>query len=123
MDKKNDLHWFNEILRIEKEQPFAHRTPDNERDLSFTNSLTEEQVDDYVEFCGKKYPCRTIFLHDENASHTVATERLEKALLPDGETYSSGEARTIDEQIFFFVPDAMLGEPEEAIESYVREAL
>lgn len=47
MDKKNDLHWFNEILRIEKEHPFLERTPDNEHNLNCINSFTEEQVDDY----------------------------------------------------------------------------
>lgn len=31
MDKKNDSRWLEEILRIEKEQPFAQRKPDDER--------------------------------------------------------------------------------------------
>ena len=46
-EKQDDNYWFNEILRIEKENPYSLRTPDDERDLSFTNSLTEEQTDDY----------------------------------------------------------------------------
>ncbi|MDE5775798.1 MAG: hypothetical protein K2H67_02845 [Treponemataceae bacterium] len=123
MDRKNDSRWFNEILRIEKEQPFAQRKPDDERDLSFSNALTETQIDDYFAYNGEKYPCRNIFFHDENASYLIATERLEKALLPDGETYASEEARAIDEQILCFVPEAMFGQPEEAIEQYISEAL
>lgn len=47
MDRKNDLYWFNEILHIEKKQPYSERKPDNEHELNFTNSFTEEQVDDY----------------------------------------------------------------------------
>lgn len=47
MDKKNDNYWFNEILRIEKENPYSKRHPDNEKDVTFSNSNTEEQLDDY----------------------------------------------------------------------------
>lgn len=106
MDEKNDSRWLAEILRIEREQPFAQRTPD-----------------DYFEYNGENYPCRNIFFRNEGVSYVIATERLEKVLLPDGETYVSEAARAIDEQILFFVPDAMLSQPEEAIESYVSEAL
>ena len=97
MDKKNDLHWFNEILRIEKEQPLAHRTPDNERDLSFTNSLTEEQIDDYFMVDDRMEYLRFVRSHREEFSedsylwlfedipnlvieeHRVAPEDLEKS--------------------------------------------
>lgn len=80
-------------------------------------------TNDYFEYNGENYPCRSIFFRNEGASYVIATERLEKALLPDGETYASEEARAIDEQIFCFVSDAMLGQPEELIERYVSEVL
>ena len=46
-ERQGDNYWFNEILRIEKENPYSLRTPDNEHDINCTNSRTEEQVDDY----------------------------------------------------------------------------
>ena len=81
------------------------------------------RIDNYFAYGGEKYPCRSVFFHDENVSYLIATERLEKALLPDGETYASEDVRAIDEQIFCFVPEAMLGQPEEMIEQYISEAL
>ena len=47
MDNKNDEYWFNEILRIEREEPIEQRSPDNKKDISFSNSFTEERIDDY----------------------------------------------------------------------------
>ena len=52
MDRKNDSRWFNEMLRIEKEQPFAQRKPDDERDLSFSNALTEMFAEEIYNIIG-----------------------------------------------------------------------
>lgn len=68
MDKRNDFRWFNEILRIEKEEPFAQRKPDNERDLSFSNSRTEAQIDDYFAIDDRLEYLRFVRSHKDELS-------------------------------------------------------
>ena len=78
---------------------------------------------DYFEYKGKNYPYKTIYFQSEENAYIVATEELEHVLLPDGCTYDSEEARCIDEQIFFFVGDDILSQPDDFIEKYVTESL
>ncbi|MDE7139974.1 MAG: hypothetical protein K2O09_04355 [Treponemataceae bacterium] len=68
MDRKNDSRWFNEMLRIEKEQPFAQRKPDDERDLSFSNALTETQIDDYFAIDDRLEYLRFVRSHKDELS-------------------------------------------------------
>lgn len=77
----------------------------------------------YFEYKGISYPFKSIYFHSADAEYIVSCEDLEKALLPDGSSYDSEEARFIDEQIFFFLSFDMLNQSEEVIEQYVSEAL
>ena len=68
MDRKNDWHWFSEILRIEKELPVGQRKLDNEKNLSFSNSFTEEQIDDYFMIRDRLEYLRFIRNHKDEVS-------------------------------------------------------
>lgn len=61
---------------------------------------------DIIRFEGKAYPVRDVYINGFGM-RLVAGESLEAALIKDGE-YISGEARCIDEQIFFYVKDAAI---------------
>jgi len=64
-----------------------------------------------IAFQGEIYPARYIQLLTETKRHEylIATERLEHKLLNDNlDDYVSAEARYIDEQIFFYIPDELL---------------
>ena len=77
----------------------------------------------YFEYNGKNYPFKTIYFQSEENDCIIATEELEHELLPNSESYNSEEAKLIDEQIFFFVPDNILEKADNLIEKYVMESL
>lgn len=77
----------------------------------------------YFDYNGKNYPFKTIYFQSVENEYVIATEELERDLLPDSESYNSEEAKLIDEQIFFFVPDNIFRQSEQIIEKYVNEAL
>lgn len=54
-------------------------------------------------FDNREYPVREVLF--DGAYCLLSTISLERALLPDGCTYVSDEARRIDEGIIFFVDD------------------
>ena len=64
-----------------------------------------------------------MYFQNENSSYIIAQESFERILWAENGTYVSDEAKSIDEQIFFFVPDEILNQSEELIEKYVSEAL
>ncbi len=78
---------------------------------------------DCFEYKGKSYPFKCVFFRSEGMGLIVSCEDLARALLPNGSEYDSEEARLIDEQVFFFVPNDVLNKEEEAIEKYVGEAI
>ena len=57
-----------------------------------------------MEYKGKIYPARLLTIPDWG-EFIVSVESLEKELLPDGKSYADEEARWVDEQIFYYVPD------------------
>ena len=75
------------------------------------------------EYKGKSYPYKAVYFQNEGVDYIVSCEDLNAALLPNGVDYDSDEARHIDEQVFFFVPDAVLNESDEFIEEYVSAAM
>lgn len=57
-----------------------------------------------MEYKGKEYQARLVEIPGWG-ERVVSVESLEKELLPDGARYADEEARWVDEQIFFYVPD------------------
>lgn len=75
-----------------------------------------------MEFQKTLYPVKTVFIKGYG-ERLIAGESLEGALLKDGQ-YVSSEARLVDEEIFFYVPDKFLRMlSKEALAKKVEEAL
>ena len=60
-----------------------------------------------MEYKGIEYP--VAFVEVDGKVVIVATESLERVLMPDGANYADNEARWVDEMIFCYVPDEMIG--------------
>ena len=56
-----------------------------------------------MEYKGIEYP--VAFVGVDGKVVIVATESLERVLMPDGANYADNEARWVDERIFCYVPD------------------
>lgn len=74
----------------------------------------------FLNYCGKKYVCRNIYFPKFNNVYLVSCDSLAEVLLNENFQYNSSEARCIDEQIFFYLPDNMLYESSEKIVSYIE---
>ena len=70
-----------------------------------------------MEYKGIEYPVAFVEVDGEVA--IVATESLERVLMPDGANYADYEARWVDERIFCYVPDEMIGR--NGLEKYVNK--
>ncbi len=74
-----------------------------------------------IAFDGKNYRTRTVNVKGFDKV-TVAGNSLERKLLSvDGGRYVSPEAQAIDEEIFFYVPDAKLLQTDAMLSAYVRK--
>ena len=70
-----------------------------------------------MKYKGIEYPVAFVEVDGEVA--IVATESLERVLMPDGANYADYEARWVDERIFCYVPDEMIGR--NGLEKYVNK--
>ena len=70
-----------------------------------------------MEYKGIEYP--VAFVEVDGKVVIVATESLEHVLMPDGANYADNEARWVDERIFCYVPDEMIGR--NGLEKYVNK--
>ena len=70
-----------------------------------------------MEYKGIEYP--VAFVAVDGKVVIVATESLERVLMPDGANYADYEARWVDERIFCYVPDEMIGR--NGLEKYVNK--
>ena len=70
-----------------------------------------------MEYKGIEYP--VAFVEVDGKVVIVATESLERVLMPDGANYADYEARWVDERIFCYVPDEMIGR--NGLEKYVNK--
>ena len=70
-----------------------------------------------MEYKGIEYP--VAFVAVDGKVVIVATESLEHVLMPDGANYADNEARWVDERIFCYVPDEMIGR--NGLEKYVNK--
>ena len=60
---------------------------------------------DYIIFAENMYPARKVAIGGYGSELIISTEDLEAVLINEDGGYSSPEARLIDEQIFFYVPE------------------
>ena len=60
---------------------------------------------DFVIFAENKYPARRVAIDSYGSELMISTDDLESVLINEDGGYTSTEARLIDEQIFFYVPE------------------
>ena len=60
---------------------------------------------DFIIFEEDTYPVRYVAIEGCESELMISTEDLEAVLIDEDGGYTSPEARLIDEQIFFYVPD------------------
>lgn len=95
----------------------------------FNHSLPEITYwkgNEAFDFNKKTYPVRTIKFCDGDTENDViiGTESFEDALMPNGADFASERARSIDEEIFFYVPDQIFFTTTDAqLADYVKKNL
>lgn len=62
---------------------------------------------DYIIFAENMYPARKVAIGGYGSELMISTEDLEAVLINEDGGYSSPEARLIDEQMFFYVPESI----------------
>ena len=60
---------------------------------------------DFIVFAENMYPTRKVAIEGYESELMISTENLEAVLINEDGGYTSPEARLIDEQIFFYVPE------------------
>lgn len=84
------------------------------------------QKHDMIDWNGADYPTKSIILHkgtDEEEEVTVSVERLERQLTDDMGNWSTREAESVDEQIFFYLDDEVFNWPDEDIAEYIEDSI
>ncbi len=79
---------------------------------------------DYIVFDKVYYPVRELWINGYKKIVKISSEELNDVLLDSAGNYKSNEARMIDEQIFFFVPESMIvNYGDEEIKQYIYRSL
>ena len=63
---------------------------------------------DFILFEGSTYPVRYVAIEGCESELMISTEGFEAVLINEDGGYTSSEARVIDEQIFYYVPEELL---------------
>lgn len=63
-------------------------------------------MSDFILFAENKYPARKVAIVGYETELMISTEDLESVLINEDGAYTSREARLIDEQIIFYVPES-----------------
>ena len=71
-----------------------------------------------INFDGEEYPARLI---DISGKRLISIDRLDVAIMTKDGCYVSEEARSIDEGIFFYVPESMIAVDEKVLAQFVKE--
>ena len=76
-----------------------------------------------INFDGKEYPAKSILVDVDGTCEEclISVDSLDVALMTKDGAYVSEEARGIDEDIFFFVPDDVIDKDDDALKSFVEE--
>ena len=74
-------------------------------------------------FNGEDYPTRLIALDmpEISGQRLISVDSLDVALMTKDGCYVSEEARAIDEEVFFYVPDKMIDAEENILIQYVKD--
>ena len=74
-------------------------------------------------FNGEDYPTRLIALDmpEISGQQLISVDSLDVALMTKDGCYVSEEARAIDEEMFFYVPDKMIDAEENILIQYVKD--
>lgn len=74
-------------------------------------------------FNGEEYPTRLIALDmpEISGQQLISVDSLDVALMTKDGCYVSEEARAIDEEVFFYVPDKMIDAEENILIQYVKD--
>ena len=74
-------------------------------------------------FNGEEYPTRLIALDmpEISGQQLISVDSLDVALMTKDGCYVSEEARAIDEEMFFYVPDKMIDAEENILIQYVKD--
>lgn len=74
-------------------------------------------------FNGEEYPTRLIALDmpEISGQQVISVDSLDIALMTKDDCYVSEEARAIDEEVFFYVPDKMIDAEENILIQYVKD--
>ena len=74
-------------------------------------------------FNGEEYPTRLIALDmpEISGQQVISVDSLDVALMTKDGCYVSEEARAIDEEVFFYVPDKMIDAEENILIQYVKD--
>ena len=63
-------------------------------------------TNDAIEFMGKSYGLRVLDFGEDWGTLSVASHNLNELLIDDAGRYTSSEAQSVDEQIFYFITPA-----------------
>ena len=76
-----------------------------------------------LNFDGKEYPTRLVALDmpEISGQQLISVDSLDVALMTKDGCYVSEEARAIDEEVFFYVPDKMIDAEENILIQYVKD--
>ena len=74
-------------------------------------------------FNGEEYPTRSIALDmpEISGQQLISVDSLDVALMTKDGCYVSEEARAIDEEVFFYVPEKMIDAEENILIQYVKD--
>lgn len=72
----------------------------------------------YYKLLNKKYPAR--YIKTKYGCFIISTENLNKALFDEKKLYISDDARAIDEEVFFFVPEEIINSSNKRIIDFVE---
>ena len=74
-------------------------------------------------FNGEDYPTRLIALDmpEISGQQLISVDSLDVALMTKDGCYVSEEARAIDKEVFFYVPDKMIDAEENILIQYVKD--
>ena len=82
------------------------------------------QNPDYIDWNGADYPIKTVVILENTPDEekvTVSVERLSRQLLDDMGNWSTREAESVDEQIYFYLDEETFNMPDEDIVEYLEK--
>ena len=74
---------------------------------------------DSIEFKGRSYRLRTLDFGEDFGVYNVASLHLDRLLVDELGSYTSREAKFVDEQIFYFIPPSQFRLSDEKLRSTI----